>query len=360
MIDLIKEYPQEARALLEYYEVLRNRKSSNIGSRRCIDILMGNEEISKPTNQQLIDEYKVDSKDKGDGSKWRNDVERIMKKLFEETGKDAFEITYDDFVSFYQKQKRRKGQLGRMKVMPSTIRKNFSKISSFYMFLKREGYLLESPYQTFYEKKIKRYTIHNKRRKGKRQLVSLEQMRMLIKSCLHPRDKLILLLSAKIGIRATEMMQMDIGDVNWDNQSIYIKERKTKEIFALVFYDDECERFLKVWLNSRECFTTSDNPALFVNDKGDRLNHHHLDKIVKHYAIHIGLHKENGSNTQERFTYHCFRKFFSSILRQNGMPREIRKILRGDKLNETIDDYDEYAPDELREYYLKYMPKFYV
>ena len=108
------------------------------------------------------------------------------------------------------------------------------------------------------------------------------------------------------------------------------------------------------------CFTTSDNPALFVNDKGERLNHYHLDRIVKLYAILVGLHKENSQNTQERFTCHCFRKFFTSILRQNGMTREIRKILRGDELNETIDDYDEYAPDELRDYYLKYMPKFYV
>ena len=360
MKDFITEYPEDARALLESFTALQRRMESNVGDKRCIDIFMGKEVEGKPTNPQLIEMCMTDCDDKDFSDKWKKDTERVMIRLFDHTSKHAFEITTNDLISFFRDQKNRKGQLGREKVSPATIKRMFCCISSFFQFLANTGHLKVSPYPAFYNQTLKRYLSHNNLKENPRHRISLEQMKTLIQSCHHPRNRAILFLLAKTGIRASELFKIDARDVNWETRSIVIRERKNGKLFTFIFLDDECFRILKKWSEHRKCYPSDDTPAFFVSDKGQRLNYYHLDRIIKIYAIPVGLHKEKSPNKQERFTSHCFRHFFKRTLRQAGMPREVIKLLRGDTLTEAIDDYDEYTPDELRAYYLEFMPKFKV
>jgi integrase len=54
---------------------------------------------------------------------------------------------------------------------------------------------------------------------------------------------------------------------------------------------------------------------------------------------------------------HRFRRWFTTWLLRNGMPREYVKELRGDKRGEAIDIYHHIDRQELRKAYLAYIPK---
>ena len=51
-----------------------------------------------------------------------------------------------------------------------------------------------------------------------RKLISVEEMAKLINSILDLRDKAIFTLLAKTGIRRNELIQIDLGDINWVEQ----------------------------------------------------------------------------------------------------------------------------------------------
>jgi len=59
-------------------------------------------------------------------------------------------------------------------------------------------------------------------------------MTMLINSVLDPRDKAIITILTKTGVRCGELLDMDVSDVDWMGQCIRLKP-KAKRINRLVF-----------------------------------------------------------------------------------------------------------------------------
>jgi integrase len=59
----------------------------------------------------------------------------------------------------------------------------------------------------------------------------------------------------------------------------------------------------------------------------------------------------------KKFTPHCFWHFFTTWMRRAGCPRSIIQELRGDSRKEAIDIYDHITQTELKESYLRYIPK---
>ena len=61
-----------------------------------------------------------------------------------------------------------------------------------------------------------------------RKFISVEEMAKLINSTMDVRDRAIIALLAKTGIRRNELIKLDIDDIDWVEQSIRLKPtRKT-------------------------------------------------------------------------------------------------------------------------------------
>jgi integrase/recombinase XerD len=188
-----------------------------------------------------------------------------------------------------------------------------------------------------------------------RKLISVEQMALLINSVVNTRDKAIMTLLAKTGVRRGELIAMDVADINWTEQSITLK-RFRKRSNRVVFFDDETARLLKHWLSQREKLELR-IPALFIGEKGNRLKRNGIYSMVIKYAEDIGLHDSNSERPEDHFTPHCFRHWFTTHLRRAGMDREFIKILRGDRRRDAISIYDRVDRQELRKAYLAFVPQ---
>lgn len=237
-----------------------------------------------------------------------------------------------------------------------TLENDLSAISCFYEYLSFEGYI---PYNLVPAVR-KRYLMRYKDAEvgdSPRKLISVDEMAMLINSILDTRDKAIATLLAKTGVRRGEMISMNIDDLDWENQSITLKAKKFKKRSGkVVFFDDECSRILKGWLKVRESMV-SKTKALFLNENRNRLDRNGIYSLITKHAEKVGLHNPSSDRTEDHFSPHCFRHWFTTHLRKAGMEREFIKELRGDRRGDAIDIYDHVDKEELRRAYLAHIPQ---
>jgi integrase len=52
-----------------------------------------------------------------------------------------------------------------------------------------------------------------------------------VDACVDIRDKAMLLIMLKTGIRRGELLSMEVGDINWKNQSIMLKPKNLTSRF---------------------------------------------------------------------------------------------------------------------------------
>jgi integrase/recombinase XerD len=178
----------------------------------------------------------------------------------------------------------------------------------------------------------------------------------LINSTLDIRDKAVITLLAKIGIRRNELVTLDVSDVDLIEMKIRLKPTH-KRTNRTVFFDDECAFTLRHWLKIREGMNKNGCTALFLNHEDERLNRTGVYNTVIEAAERVGLHDPNSDKLEDHFTPHACRHWFCTHLFRAGMRREYIKELRGDSRKEAFDLYNHIDLKELREAYLAAMPQ---
>lgn len=235
-----------------------------------------------------------------------------------------------------------------------TIGNYFTSMAMFYEFLEYEGYVDKNPVHSVRKRYIRRYKDNDEGQM--RQLISVDDMAKLINSTLDVRDKAIITLLAKTGIRRKELITLDVDDIDWVDQSIRLKPTP-KRTNRTVFFDDETAIILHRWKMARETRNEKDIKALFINNLGTRLNRNGVYLAVTRPAERLGLHNPNSDRMEDHFSPHCCRHWFTTHLRRAGMAREFIQELRGDVRKEAMDIYDHIDKKELRESYLANVPQ---
>ena len=235
----------------------------------------------------------------------------------------------------------------------NTLVQYFSALSSFCDYLVWEGIAQTNPVIPFRKRYLRQY---KNQHDSERKMISVKEMAMLINSILDPRDKAIITLLAKTGIRRNELIQIDLDDIDWIEQSIKLKPHP-KRSNCIVFFDDECAVILRRWIKAREGYDIKPGcKALFINQYGGRLKRHGIHHAISKHATRVGLHDPESPKMEDHFTPHCCRHWFTTHLRRNGIRRELLKELRGDARNEAVDIYDHIDRKELKRAYLAATP----
>jgi len=279
---------------------------------------------------------------------------RLLNDFLDE--KEVKDMKMDDLVRFKAFLLKRKGNKGRESVSSETIRKHINNVASFLEFLADEDYMDEFPMRRFRQKYMKHET-KNAGRGQKRKLLKVDQMQRLISSVLDPNDKAMIVVLAKTGLRAQELMSLNVSDVDMDEWNLRISETGKRSRMD-VYIDDETRMVLERWLRHRRHVASRTEKALFLNHDGKRIEHHQLNSRVKRYASMLGYHDEDSKHLEDHYTPHCFRHFFTTHLLRDGMRRDFVQYLRGDSRRETIDTYYQMDLLEVKEQYLKHIPKF--
>lgn len=303
-------------------------------------------------DQPFLDEFLKDIELQGLSQDTVRSYRSSLRNYFDWLNGDPTSIDRTDLKDFlYHLQHERTGKDGTTGVSSSTVNNYFSCLNTYYRFLKYEGHIDENIIPEFRKRYGSSWRTSNRE---SRQLISVEEMSKLVHATLDVRDRAIILVFAKTGIRRNELIQIDLGDIDWEEQSIRLKPTP-KRSNTVVFFDGECNRVLNRWVRAR-ANQDPESGALFTSQYGTRLKRQGVYSVVTKHAEQVGLHDPDTLDPQQRFTPHCCRHWFTTHLRRSGMQREFIQELRGDTRGDAIDVYDHIDRKELREAYLAHIP----
>lgn len=116
------------------------------------------------------------------------------------------------------------------------------------------------------------------------------------------RNNAIITLFLSTGIRLSELINIDINDINFDDNSITIFGKNSKE--RIVYFSSYCKEKLFEYLNTR---VENDNRALFINRWGKRVGVNAVENICERAYKLLGI-NNNG------YTVHTLRHTSASIM----------------------------------------------
>ena len=267
--------------------------------------------------------------------------------FLEARGKNPLNADREDLRAFLARLKARQLKF-------KTIDRIHSCLSAFYEFLIVEDLVEYNPILLFRKYYLRRYK--NDSDSEIRKLISVEDASRLANSVLDSRDKCILVLLFKTGMRVGELTSLDVSDVDLDKGEVTLKLKKKRSNRHL-FLDNEAVAVLQRWLSARKNRKGAEDQALFISKRGTRISKKSIEALIEKHAWRLGLHNPEANRLEDRFTPHCCRHWFTTHLVRAGMPRDFVKELRGDVRHEAIDIYNHIDKKELKESYLAHIPQ---
>ena len=217
-------------------------------------------------------------------------------------------------------------------LLPASKARKVATIRSFYKYLTVKAKLLsENPMQDLDSPKL---------RKSLPKYLDLEESVSLLDHVDGPnreRDYCILTLFLNCGLRISELVGLDLGDVRGDQLRVLGKGNKER----VLYLNDACIQAIRDWLAVREHMAVTDPNALFITRSHGRISRAAVHKLVKKHLAAAGL-----DSTQ--YSAHKLRHTAATLMLQNGVDvRTLQEVLGHDHLN-TTQIYTHVDNDDLR------------
>jgi len=222
---------------------------------------------------------------------------------------------------------------------PRTLARKLSSLRSFFKFLQREGHIKNNPATLLMTPKLD---------KKLPAFLTEEDMGRLIEAPSNEtdfgrRDRAILEVLYSTGIRVSELVGLDVDDVDFIGNSIKVMGKGKKERLAPI--GEQALKTIQNYLDKRE----KSSPALFLNKNGTRLSAKGVCDITHKYILRI--------SSQQRISPHVFRHSFATHLLNRGADlRSVQELLGHVNLS-TTQIYTHITMDKLKGIYAKSHPR---
>ena len=236
---------------------------------------------------------------------------------------------------------------------PRTISLRIGAISHLFEFMIFEGLRETNPVIEVRKRYLKNYKTDGEQHE--RKLISIEEAARMVNACVDARDKAILLVLFKTGIRRGELLALELEDINLQEQSILLKPTK-KRSNRLVFFDDETAFYLRRWLQIRSSRMPNSN-ALWISTAGKRIGRGAVEYIISKAAEQAGVHDPGSHRAEDHFTPHCTRHWNATWLSRSRMEERYIEWLRGDAPRGSIGTYIHIDPVDVKKSYLAHIPQ---
>ncbi len=232
---------------------------------------------------------------------------------------------------------------------PTTVARKIAALKSFFSFLVDEGVVKEDPTENLASPKIGR---------SLPKYLSFEEMHMLLeqpeKKGRQPealRDRALLQLLYATGMRVSELINLNVGDVSLDTAMVRCMGKGGKER-VIPIHERAVEAVRTYLAEGRPSLVRGQQQpqrALFVNRRGERLTRQGFWLILKIYAREAKI--------VSHITPHIIRHSFATHLLRGGAPlRNVQELL-GHANIATTQVYTHLTSDHVREEYAKAHPR---
>jgi len=248
---------------------------------------------------------------------------------------DATQLNISDYLAHLEQEGR----------SASTVSRSLASLKNFYAYVVSSGFLETSP-----------VTGDIRVERGEKKLPQIltgKEVELLLSqpACVDPkglRDKAMLEVMYATGIRVSELIDLDIGNVNLELGVIKCNGAKKTRLIPLY---PAALKALSVYMNEvRETMLAEpDEQALFVNISGARMSRQGFWKILKHYQQTAHISKD--------ITPHTLRHSFAVHLLENGADLNSVQELMGHSDISSTQMYANLINNKLKTVYDKCHPK---
>jgi integrase/recombinase XerD len=247
---------------------------------------------------------------------YRNDLTQFLRYL-EGRNQDPEQATWvevdkDAIISYVLSLKERE-------YTSSTVARKVAAIKSFFHYLMAEKAIHDDPTATLDSPKVKKRLPKAISRDEIERLLAAPAQGVAVKS---QRDHALLELLYASGMRVTELVSLDVSDVNLVSGSVRVRGKKLTSKERIIPVGDRALDALRDYLNKGRMQLVRDpeERALFLNHRGQRLTRQGLWLIIKHYVDEVGISAE--------VTPHTLRHSFAAHkLSQGKSLQDIQKLL---------------------------------
>jgi hypothetical protein len=139
------------------------------------------------------------------------------------------------------------------------------------------------------------------------------------------RDYCIICLFLNCGLRISEIVGLNIGDVRGDSLRVLGKGNKER----IVYLNDACQAAIEAYKPVRSQMVGSSVSALFVSNRRQRMGREAVHAMVKKTLLKAGL-------DPDKYSSHKLRHTAATLMLQNGVDvRTLQEVLGHEHLNTT-------------------------
>lgn len=207
-------------------------------------------------------------------------------------------------------------------IQDSTLDGNRQVLSSYFGWLFREGLIERNPMSNVGTIKVP---------KKKKPTYSPVDMTKIMDACRKLRDKAMIQFMATTGCRVSEMTGLNREQLDLRNQEVIVHGKGDKE--RVVYFDSVTAMLLEEYLATR----TDDNPALFVGQRGERLQPNGVRAMLKDIQRRTGV---------AGIHPHKFRRTLATDMARHGTPiQTVAHLLGHEKIDTTMEYVQQSAQD---------------
>ena len=267
---------------------------------------------------------------------YKRDLKQFEKylEISEEKYKDLTDEGIKDYIKYMQEEGKK----------PSTISRGLASIRSFYQYEAKNKVVEKDPTEGIQSPKIEK-RVPSVLTSNEVALLLDQPKNVNLKGT---RDKAMLEFAYATGMRVTEIISLNVEDINLETG--YATCRNGKKERTVPIGNMSLKALKDYMLNARDTMIKDENEkALFVNLNGQRLTRQGFWKIIKYYKEQAHIDKE--------ITPHVLRHSFATHLLQNGADLKSIQTMLGHSDILSTQVYMQFQDETLKNIYKKAHPR---
>lgn len=269
----------------------------------------------------------------------------------------AYQRDLDEFTAFLGKEDIKEDEIDHRilrfyssslmmkKNSKKTIARKLSSLRTYYRFLNKNGYRDNNPFTYFERQKLDKklpevLTI--------KEVMDLMEIEISPSKDLNLRNKALIHLLYSSGVRVSELVNIKLDDIYWENQEIKVLGKGNKERFVMLY--DEAVNILKSYCETARLNLIKGEGCdyLFVNRLGQKMTPRGVESVLKEMGNHM--------RPPKSIYPHILRHSFATHLLDGGADlRSIQELLGHDSI-EATQVYTHLSTQSLRESFYKAHP----
>ena len=233
--------------------------------------------------------------------------------------------------------------LGENNINERSIARNISSLKSFYKYLMIEKIITDNPLDSISSPKLGKKLPNTLSENDINKLLDIK-----VNDAFSYRNKAMLELMYATGLRVSELVNLTVYDINFEEAIVKTMGKGSKE--RIIPIGDYALKALNEYINNyrNALFKKEVNDYLFLNNHGKKMTRQGFFKIIKNLAVKQGINKD--------FSPHTLRHSFATHLLKHGADLRIIQELLGHSDVSTTQIYTHMSNEQLENTFKQYHP----